>query len=419
MTEILKDKLSILYHLISAYTDKQKEVLNIVENFFGKDNVDCQIPDYNFHNHFIEYCNRPIADSYFKNYIETDSQLSIKELPIDIIDNIIQKVEVASDYEKLAIRRELTGDNNPTTSCMILVYFPEVRVTNENDKYIDITDLFVRFYVSPSGLLYSSFQMTRSSCTTTQYNSRYFHSHLHGIPEDFESPCLGTGPIRNTICNLQKEFDADIWNLFCLELSKYVETESIAGTPYNYLERVNGYRTQISITDDFCDTYFSLNTRNEVNRHIKEMLLNFFKKILNEGHLKFIYSNNKYTLGMSFVDAIVLISNEFLDFIDSYDTSYFNINNLYSLNILRYCIINKDFNRLDLIKLSDYNYGNNISDRVGKYVCEFKGKPVTFSIAAEIINNDEFTYYVVLHPSIILKFLLYTLYNINKYYGNK
>ena len=418
MTEILKDKLFILYHLISAYTDKQKEVLNIVENFFGKDNVDCQIPDCDFHNHFIEYCNRPIANSYLKNYIEIDSSLPIKELPIDIIDNIIQKVDKAPEYEKLAIRRELIGDDNPT-SCMILVHFPEVRVTNENDKYIDITDLFVRFYVSSCGLLYSSFQMTRSSCTITQYNSRYFHSHLHGIPENFESPCLGTGPIRNTICNLQKEFDADIWNLFCLELSKYVETESIAGTPYNYLERVNGYRTQLSIFNDFCDTYFSLNTRNEVNRHIKEMLLNFFKKILNEGHLKFIYSNNKYTLGMSFIDAIVLISNEFLDFIDSYDTEYFNINNLYSLNILRYCITNKDFNRLDLIKLSEYDYVNSISDRVGKYVCEFKGKPVTFSIAAETIDNSEFVYYVVLNPSIILKFLLYTLYNINKYYGNK
>lgn len=418
MTEILKDKLFILYHLISAYTDKQKEVLNIVENFFGKDNVDCQIPNYNFYNYFIGYCNRPIAGSYFKNYIEIDSQLPIKELPIDIIDNIIQKVDKAPECEKLAIRKEFAGDEN-YTYCMILVHFPKVRVTNENDKYIDITDLFVRFYVSSSGLLYSSFQMTRSSCTTTQYNSRYFHSHLHGIPEDFESPCLGTGPIRNTICNLQREFDADIWNLFCLELSKYVETESIAGTPYNYLERVNGYRTQSSISNDFCDTYFYLNTRNEVNRHIKEMLLNFFKKILNEGHLKFIYSNNKYTLGMSFIDAIVLISNEFLDFIDSYDTSYFNINNLYSLNILRYCTTNNDFNRLDLIKLSDYNYGNNISDRVGKYVCEFKGKPVTFSIAAETIDNSEFVYYVVLNPSIILKFLLYTLYNINKYYGNK
>ena len=122
---------------------------------------------------------------------------------------------------------------------------------------------------------------------------------------------------------------------------------------------------------------------------------------------------------MSFVDVIVLISNEFLDFIDSYDTEYFNINNLYSSNILRYCITNKDFNRLDLIKLSDYNYSNNISDRVGKYVCEFKGKPVTFSVAAETIDNSEFVYYVVLNPSIILKFLLYTLYNINKYYGNK
>ena len=418
MTEILKDKLFILYHLISAYTDKQKEVLNIVENFFGEDNVDCQIPDCDFHNHFIEYCNRPITDSYLKNYIDIDSSLPIKELPIDIIDNIIQKVDKAPECEKLAIRKEFAGDENYYT-CIILVHFPKVRVTNENDKYIDITDLFVRFYVSSLGRLYSSFQMTRSSCTTTQYNSRYFHSHLHGIPEDFESPCLGTGPIRNTICNLQNEFDADIWNLFCLELSKYVETESIAGTPYNYLERVNGYRTLTTISNDFCDTYFSLNTRNEVNRHIKEMLLNFFKKILNEGHLKFIYSNNKYTLGMSFVDAIVLISNEFLDFINSYDTEYFNIDNLYSLNILRYCTTNNDFNKLNLIRLSNYDCVNNISDRVGKYVCEFKGKPVTFSVASETIDNSEFVYYVILHPSIILKFLLYTLYNINKYYGNK
>ena len=66
------------------------------------------------------------------------------------------------------------------------------------------------------------------------------HSHISSIPFGnftfFQSPCTGSGPINNTICSLSRDFDANLWRLFCLELSKYVEVESIAGTPYHRLE---------------------------------------------------------------------------------------------------------------------------------------------------------------------------------------
>ena len=78
MTEILKDKLSILYRLISAYTDKQKEVLNIVENFFGKDNVDCQIPDYNFHNYLSPRIRENLSSDNSNGYIALTSRSEIK-----------------------------------------------------------------------------------------------------------------------------------------------------------------------------------------------------------------------------------------------------------------------------------------------------------------------------------------------------
>ena len=66
---------------------------------------------------------------------------------------------------------------------------------------------------------------------------------MYEIPKDdftrFKSPCTGSGPINSTLATLATDYDEGIWQLFCLELDRYVRVESIEGVPYHRLESIS------------------------------------------------------------------------------------------------------------------------------------------------------------------------------------
>ena len=118
----------------------------------------------------------------------------------------------------------------------ILVHFPHVRITNEHDRYVDINHLWAKIKITSEGTMNGNFTLNRSEYQAIHFMSNYMHSHVSSIPRDdltrFMSPCTGDGPINSTISSLYREFDSDLWQLFCLELSKYVTVESISGRPW-------------------------------------------------------------------------------------------------------------------------------------------------------------------------------------------
>ena len=125
----------------------------------------------------------------------------------------------------------------------IVVRFPNVTVTNENDRSINITELYTRVFVTEEGKMYDSLQMMRSEYDELQWISHYSHSHIPSISHDdirFRSACLGSGPIKNTRDSLRRACDLNLWGLFVYELSKYVTVESLDGVPYIRLESVGG-----------------------------------------------------------------------------------------------------------------------------------------------------------------------------------
>ena len=143
----------------------------------------------------------------------------------------------------------------------IIVRFPHVTVTNEHERSVDIREVYVKLKIDHTGSLIGKFQLSRAHFPMSHIRSNYAHSHIPGIPSldsPFLDPCLGSGPINNTINSLNVDFDEDLWNLFCLELQKYVGTESVSGVPYRYLEHIGVDRFSSSVnTFNICFKFFS------------------------------------------------------------------------------------------------------------------------------------------------------------------
>lgn len=163
-----------LTNLYNSFMEKPNIIYGVFKNFFGEEFVDMQ--------------NYPSLDEYINNAKMLHSEEFI------MIDDTIED----SSFSRINI----------------LVRFPEVRIINENDKYIDIWELYARVTVTYSGTMRGDFRLNRSEYDLFQLRNGYMHSHISSIPfsrlTEFQSPCLGSGPIRGTIATLNDsgiEFD--------------------------------------------------------------------------------------------------------------------------------------------------------------------------------------------------------------------
>lgn len=294
----------------------------------------------------------------------------------------------------------------------ILVHFPEVTVTNEYDKSIVIYDLFAKVYIKYNGLSAGYFQLGRSTFTDVQYYCGYIHSHVpsrdfsRNTKLYFSDPCLGYGPIRNTIASLSNECDKDIWNLFCLELSKYVETESVAGVPYYRLEKVIYGKSNISrFIEDFSF---------EGIEQYKIFYNEFLKWYIENNDLVFNYNIKSFSIGMSFIDCMISFSNSFIKW---YNTIYLKSENpVYTFRDLlcnKICILG---NIQANIIVTD-NSGVNITINNDMKLCDFKGKEFKLKIIP--FNTENQTDKIVfVNINLVTDTLVKILNIINLKYGN-
>lgn len=379
--------------LYSNYTSKPLRILEIFNDFFGEEFVDLQnlVSYEEFSSMFIN--STPYELLVNCNYSNTTS---IKNLSGKDLEEVLNKIETV---------------HFSTLNPYILVHFPKVRVTNENNRFIDITHLYAKITITYGGLMVRNFSLNRSEYTAIQMLSNYMHSHIPGIPSSdfsqFQDPCLGSGPIRDTIFNLKRSYNEDLWELFCLELSKYVTVESLTGRPYKYLESVGA--------SDKVLNKFSLININTV--HFKELTNLFISHFIKSKKLKFSYKNGFYTIGMSYIDFMLCISNEFIAWyneqISKGNDNLPTINRLFNCSYIdKYIISNNTI----------YNPGNynvsSLSNHEGKFVCKFKNRDVRIHITNyEDVNTNNTT---ILLSSVKALFILNTILKVLNYnYGRK
>ena len=295
----------------------------------------------------------------------------------------------------------------------ILIYFPKVTVTNENDKSIEITKLFVRVVVDEDCSLVGTFTMNRSEFTADQFRSDYLHSHVYGIPARngdasyFSTPCLGTGPIRQTCATLNNEFSEEFWNLFCRELSLYVTRESLEGVPYRHLEHVgikNGKWSKMDLEPNFYSTHFFEDS----------VITQFIRGILKDMPFRFNYVNGSYGVAMSPFEWHIAISNKFTEWYNSRDKEFRE-----RVNYRDYMTEVKieDFT---IYRQTDPSFRNDrdFSEFIGQRVCTFKGEEVSLSITGINQHFEDENITLVLNPEICQHILAYILKIVNFGYGN-
>lgn len=409
MNELIESKVGELYSLLM---DKPNQVLAIFNDFFGEDKVDMQgfmsvdkFKSWLDITPISEYTSRELLGMSEEDYNTYRGQ-SLTDLRGEILNAVLN--QLCSELVIDSIGQKKFG------SGFILVHFPHVRITNEYNRFVDINHLYAKVGVLHNGSMDGCFTLNRSEYTYLHISNGYMHSHVNSIPisdfTQFKTPCTGTGPINNTMSNLIREFDSDIWKLFCLELSKYVEVESVAGTPYHRLENIgtsnrnaeNGIFKVINHLDYYGDG-------------IEDLIKDFVSYFIKQGKLKFNYANGSYSIGMSFTEYMLVISNEFIDW---YNKRFNNKEVTYSFDtlkmrkVLKEGIIanNKIYYENTLRNVNSYAVHN------GKRMCTFKGVDVLINIV-DLNEVKEDNKSIILNTNIALYILSRILRVINYRYG--
>lgn len=409
--KLIEEKIEELYN---SLMDKPLRVLGIFNDFFGEDKVDMQ--GYWSLDKFKSWMNIEPLSAYIpdgdivsmnRNDWSMYETQAITDLPEDQVEKIVNVLTDTTVKERIG--------NAKFNGIFILVHFPHVRVTNEHDRFVDINHLWAKVKVMYNGTLNGGFTLNRSEYTLLHFISDYLHSHIMTIPKNdftkFQNPCTGSGPINGTISALNRDYDEDMWNMFCLELSKYVTVESVAGVPYHYLERLGTNDMEVGI-DRFI-TYLSPNHyRNVIT---PDKFKEFVRYFINSKKLKFNYVNGSYSIGMSLIEFIVLISNEFIKWYnDQFNKEELTAKfaDLKRNNILSECIIDNGKIYYDMGR----NNVNSYAQYIGKKVCVFKGKEITVDITdiAEVRNENKS---IILNTQTALYILTTILKVLNYRYG--
>ena len=374
--ETIIEKLRALYD--EAVIPSQS-VIDTFKDFFGEGRIDVQnyqLRDFSAFLSVLEsYEHRDIVSvSNFSGEFEEFAQgyrdeWASKKLLEYVPD--IKVLDMPSYKEKVF---SLIGNNNYFT---ILVWWDKVTVTNDNDRSVEIEDLYAQVNIMYNGRLCNTFKLNRTTYPLVQWVSDYAHSHLNGINKTelskFRTPCLGSGPIIETGITLKLRYDINIWGLFCQELDNYVHVESIAGVPYKYLEKIGTGR--IMETGNNIISLENLKSYSHIGRDtIKRILKDFLKK----SSIKISYRDGAYYLGEPFVVYWLRLSNFF---IEEYNRDYDSGRASYTI---------RDMNNYEFIECFIANntvFKSNIMDnissalnKVGTPMFTFKGETKKLNI---------------------------------------
>lgn len=403
MSEEVTNKVKELYDNIMYFPNK---VLGIFNDFFGEQRVDMQgfwsfeellrIMSENRLSFFFSSKSAVLSSPEFRSASKENKAVIEDMLDNGALDSVVTSDEALATYFLPIIA---TAVMQVMPRGFILVHFPHVRVTNEHDRFVDINHLWVKVGIKTNGAGIGYFTMNRSEYELSHMKADYLHSHVSGIPflrfTEFQSPCLGSGPISNTVATLAVGYDEAIWQLFCLELDKYVRVESISGVPYRYLERIgtgggttNG-ETDFSMQPGILNIYGTVFSEKDMK--------DFVRHLIRDKKLKFNFIRGSYGFAMSYLDYRILISNEFIKWYNlryNLGASTASYTDLLNRGILRECIINNGkIQYFSNPRGSDGNYRRH----EGANVCTFKGRPITIHIVDDSTDTLNKTVLVNAH----------------------
>lgn len=414
---IIEEKLEYLQERFDDI--KIKEVASIFTEYFGDDFVDVSDISESLKKHLLDFDN-------IGNFISYTCSVREEEEIIRIIcgDNniIINKEDYFRDIspksmeefpeELLPILDTYLAFHINNDINYIIVRFPFVTVTNENNKSINIQELYARVSVKTDGTMVGRFELIRSYYPLDQWNSDYCHSHISHISTEWLEPCTGTGPINSTMGRLHNTYNENVWGLFCYELDKFVRVESLAGTPYKRLESV-GLTSSLPVTLPNLQGSPRLKGGGIIS---DELVKDFIRTLIEEVELKVSFIGSIYILGEPLENFWIKASRVFAKWYNKkYKEGKVNAN---LKTLLAKKIVSKYIVREGKVYLPRIINRREIEANQGHKLFTFKGKDVKMVIDESIrdLTNNE-TY--LLSMNFISKLIKNILIIINYNYGRQ
>lgn len=216
----------------------------------------------------------------------------------------------------------------------VVIHFPKLTLTNRDNKYHTIKDLFVKFSINIYHKI-DILQGTRTTFHPIEYQKRYRHSHLpanHGL--EFSSFCLGSdAPISFTKILLEEELTksnttwTDTFLFFLNQIKAYVVYESLEGGPYIKISSLtsSNYTVEDKIGALQLEKAYS-SVSNVFNAYYSMQIFHFLK----ENNL--LYANGVLNVKKEVFDRVVFnedfLKSTYLD--DNFKANYieYTYNNL-------------------------------------------------------------------------------------------
>lgn len=413
MNEELKQKVETLYREL---LELPRAVTEIFNDFYSEERVDLQpISLEDFISVLNEYSMYDLVGGSASTFATSSYMRSNHNE--DIISDFRNTMHRYPVTESVAIfdrfvpyMKEFIG-NRWFIDIPIIIHFPHVTIRNEYDRTIEVDNLWAKVPVTWEGKGKGWFKMNRSEYDVVHMQSDYMHSHVSGIDFEFKfrSVCTGSGPINNTMSSLTVGFDEPIWQLFCLELERYMGTESLSGGPYRRMENIgaNGSNKRDN---------FPIEQNNYISNgyFTKELSSKFLDYLFTNNVLKFNYRKGSYGLAHTFTDTVLTISNAFIDWYNDEYRKAPNMPALYDLQgdgVLKQTIIANG-----AIFDPNSNASRDYSQYVGRKVLTFKGKDVNLVIngLATGVRNTS----TILNTDIVREYVCAILELLNYEYGN-
>lgn len=396
MTEEIKKQ---VHELHSSIMERPNQILQFFQDFFGEGRVEMQgfLTEDELYTYlsvnplgtFIEWTNITDSSAYQNMNREDREVINLFWTAEGANNETVTSDSALAKYFLPVIKEKIA--NTMFNNLFILIYFPTVRITNEYDKFVDIKDLWLKVPFNWKGKGKGYFGVNRSNYPLNHFKSNYMHSHVSSIPtnnfENFQTPCTGRGPINSSLSTLAIGYDEAIWQLLCLELDRYVRVESIDGVPHHRLENI--FAPEMGNAKD---RFPMQSLRGIIHWNIfgKEQFRPFIKHLLETKKIRFNYVNGSYGLGMSFIDTVVLISNEFISW---YNTEYnkhtidISYADLVSNGIINECIITNG--KVYVPEPVRRGSRDNYQRYVGRKICTFKGRDITLTIDGVLSSEEE------------------------------
>lgn len=306
----------------------------------------------------------------------------------------------------------------------ILIRFPEINIVNDDHDSHTIRDLFIRIGLHPDGRLATMFEGMRTTLTTAEVSAGYFHSHMEAFCADefhwateptgntietgtgtlfWEYFCTNGGPVSQTNLQAKAKYNANLFQLFCLNLKNYVAWESLEGVPYIHMRSIREHADGVQSRQPH--RAISVVNSIPIGKKLAEIVLSDVEKYGIMECKPFAVGDN----GITTLDSDLLRLKLAKAIVENRDELFIGRQQVFQDFLVAHhggmSVVPIQFGGTTAQSQSSH-VADSFARRVSRTLFTFKGNPIKLTIFKEdqkTRDNEEETLYA--HPSVVSVFL--------------